>query len=456
MTYALGVDLGTTALAAATFANGQAHVVHLGGENRMVVPSVAFIDGADRAKWLVGMSAVGSAAMDPSRAIRYPKRDLGRETPFVVGGVSAMPEEILTRQLTTVVDTVVRQRGEDPAHLTVTHPAQWGDFKLGLLRHVAEDAGFPEAGLLAEPDAAAVYFAAQHLVPADSSMVVYDLGGGTLDVSLLRKTADRFELVGEPFGRPDIGGLDFDVALQDLVRDAAGAAWPELDRDDPALDRFELQVVQAKELLSVDLSVDIEIPGTDDRPPPVRINRDDYERAVQPLIDETMDLVEELLAVHQVASSSLYGVLLAGAASRTPLVAGAIQKRLGTVPLLAGDPKLCVCLGAAITAGAVTDTVATQEVRPIPASDVTIALDLEAQGLAGSSDVPAMDVAPVSRFRAQQAPDRTKFQTLELEEHDTSEELARAPEPDRKLAIALAALIVVVLVGAIVLAAVLG
>jgi molecular chaperone DnaK (HSP70) len=118
--YALGVDLGTTALAAATFSNGQGQVVHLGGEGRPSVPSVAPICAEDPDLWLVGTAAMESAAADPSRAARYPKRDLGREHPLLIGGVDVRPEQILALQLRTVVNTVIDARGDVPAHRKVT------------------------------------------------------------------------------------------------------------------------------------------------------------------------------------------------------------------------------------------------------------------------------------------------------------------------------------------------
>jgi molecular chaperone DnaK len=454
VSYALGVDLGTTASAAAVFAEGRVETVTLAGR-ATVVPTVVLVDGDDPAAWLVGEDALTAAADRPDQLARWFKRDLGRDDPLVIGGRAVRPEALLARVLASIIDRVMTVRGAPPSHVTLTHPAQWGRHRTALLRVVADAAGLVDAGLLPEPDAAAISFAGARFVPAGSTVVVYDLGGGTFDVSVLRKTADAFELVGEPLGVDRLGGIDIDERLGAFVLARAESGLP----DGPArpsarqLHALELAVTAAKERLSSDPATTVSV-ACGESARALRVTRDELERMAIDLVDETLDVVEQALDRARIDLRDVHGVLLVGGASRMPLVASRVQDRLGVLPLTDGHAKHCVCIGAAITAAAVAGHVVTRSAPPArttpPALDVpsrpavSLAIDVERQGLTGAADTPLLSVpmhpavTPLRRIVVRpQVP--VIEQDQELERIDHSERVRRTT----LVAVAVAAAILV-------------
>src|SRR5579859_360845 len=263
--YSLGVDIGSTYTAAAIWRDGSVQTVPLGNRAN-AVPSVLFLreDGV----LLVGEAAVRRAVVDPDRQARDFKRRMGDEVPIRLGDDTRMPAHELTGHLLRwVIDTVTEREGERPGHLVLTHPAEWGEYRRDLLVQAAATADFHDVGLLAEPVAAAAWYAVQSRVPEGALIGVYDLGGGTFDASVVRKTGTGFEVVGEPGGDDTIGGLTFDHALLRYVAASSGLDLDSLDDTDPAvaaaLGQFRDCVVDAKEALSTDVEtvVPVLFPG---------------------------------------------------------------------------------------------------------------------------------------------------------------------------------------------------
>src|SRR2546429_584504 len=187
-------------------------------------------------------------------------------------------------------------------------------------------------GLLAEPVAAAAWYAVQSRVAPGALIGVYDLGGGTFDASVVRKTDTGFEVVGEPGGDDTIGGLNFDHLLLRYVAAAAGLDLGTLDDTDPAvasaLAQFQGSVVDAKEALSTDVEavVPVLFPGLSGH---VTISRTHLESLVRPQIQATVGLFAQILARAGVEPGQLHAVLLIGGSSRIPLVAQLLRTDLG-------------------------------------------------------------------------------------------------------------------------------
>jgi actin-like ATPase involved in cell morphogenesis len=354
--YCLGVDLGTTFTAAAIVKEGRAEMAVLGSRTA-AVPTVVYI-GADEQDVLVGEAARRRLSSDPSRVVREFKRRLGDATPIFVGGAPRSAESLLATVLRSVVDQVSEQEGAPPERTVVTHPANWGAYRRELLSHVIRQSDVPEVSTISEPEAAAIYYASTERIEPGELVAVYDLGGGTFDAALLRRTTNGFELVGSPEGIEHLGGIDIDEAIFQHVRLALGTVIDELDVDDPAtvlaLRRLREECTEAKETLSFDsrATVPVLLPGVQAE---VVITRAELEPMIRPMLADTIAAVRRALGTAGVEPDALHAVLLVGGSSRIPLVAEMLTAALGRPVALDAHPKHAIALGAALTAAAGAD-----------------------------------------------------------------------------------------------------
>jgi molecular chaperone DnaK len=351
VTYGLGVDLGTTYTAAAVRLNGRAEVVQLGGR-RQEIPSLVFVraDG----EVLIGEAAERRGAAEPARLAREFKRRVGDPVPILVGGSPYSAHALMARMLEEVFRTVSRQQEGAPAAITVTHPANWGPYKRELLHQATRLAELDDVTLRSEPEAAAVHYAAGERVQPDEVVAVYDLGGGTFDAAVLRKTVDGFSLLGEPEGIEQLGGIDFDEAVFGHVMTTLGDAIGRLDPDDEdataALARLRRDCVEAKEALSYDTEVMIPIalPGLHTR---VRLNRSEFEAMIAPALAETVAATRRALRSAGVTPAQLRSIVLAGGSSRIPLVGQLLGAEFSRPLVLDPHPEHSIALGAALVTG---------------------------------------------------------------------------------------------------------
>jgi actin-like ATPase involved in cell morphogenesis len=355
--YGLGVDLGTTYTAAAVRINGHVEVAQL-GSRRAEIPSLVFVraDGTV----LIGEAAERRGATEPGRLAREFKRRVGDPVPILVGGAPYSAHALMARMLRDVLDTVTRQQEGAPAAITLTHPANWGPYKRELLDQAVRLAELDRVVLRSEPEAAAVQYAAGERVRSGEIVAVYDLGGGTFDAAVLRKTEGGFELLGEPEGIEQLGGIDFDEAVFAHVLDTLSEAVGRLDPDDgavtEALARLRRDCVEAKEALSADAEVliSVALPNLHTR---VRLNRSEFEAMIGPALAETVAAMRRALRSAGVAPAQLRSVLLAGGSSRIPLVRQLIAAEFGRPVVLDPHPEHSIALGAALVTRPVTPTV---------------------------------------------------------------------------------------------------
>ncbi|UZN02540.1 Hsp70 family protein [Cellulomonas sp. S1-8] len=348
--YTLGVDVGTSRTAAAVWRDGRATTVNL-GDRADTIPSAVLLrtDGA----LLVGDAAVRRGVLEPERLARGFKRRMGDPTGLLLGDDVLDPVELTGAVLRHVVDAVRAREGAEPDHVTLTHPATWGALRRDLLVEAAGHARLADVGLLAEPVAAAVHYAALDRLPVGAVVAVYDLGGGTFDATVVVRTADGYELRGEPGGDEHIGGEDVDEAVLRHVVAALGRAWTSLDTDDPAvlaaLAAVREQSVLAKEALSSDVEavVPVILPGVTRQ---VRITRGELETAIRIDVLRTVDTLARTVASAGVRPTDLHAVLLTGGSSRIPLVSELIAAEIGAPVVVDAHPKYAVCLGAALSA----------------------------------------------------------------------------------------------------------
>ncbi|MDN5931857.1 MAG: Hsp70 family protein, partial [Pseudonocardia sp.] len=321
--YQLGVDLGTTWSAAAVCrAGGRAPEPVPLGEHANAVASAVYA-GAD-GSFLLGEAAERRALSDPDRVVREFKRRIGDPTPVLVGREPVPAEALAARFIATLVRQVSQREGGPPSGIAVTHPAGWGPHKVSALRAALAGHGVGPVLLLSEPQAAAVGYAATERVEPGSVVAVYDLGGGTFDAAVVRKDPrGGFSLLGTPEGIERLGGVDFDEAVFNHVREALGPAWAELDGTDPAVleavARLRRECTAAKEGLSSDIVVHIPVmlPGLHTR---VRLGRAEFEDMIRPAVADTVDALRRALDSAGVAPAALAALLLVGGSSRMPLV----------------------------------------------------------------------------------------------------------------------------------------
>ena len=361
MGYQLGVDLGTTYTAAAVGRDARGEVATLGSSGP-VMPSVVLLRADDEV--LVGEVAVRRGIAEPTRVAREFKRRLGDTTPLVLGGAPYGAEALMAHLLREVVRIVSEREGEAPERVVLTHPANYGPYKLDMMREVARQAGLEleRVTFLTEPQAAAISYASRNRVEPGEVVAVYDFGGGTFDAALVRRSGEGFALIGRPEGMDRFGGIDIDAALVAHVDQVLGGAISALDPDDVAVQagvaRLRDECRAAKEALSgdTDASVAVSLPNVQTTVP---ISRADLESMIRPRLRDTVDAVKRAVASAGVDMAGVSRILLVGGSSRIPLVADAIQRETGRPVALDAHPKFAICLGAAVLG-----QVAASAVRP--------------------------------------------------------------------------------------------
>ena len=348
--YALGVDLGTTYTAAAIRRGERLEIVDLGTRNA-AIPSVVYLreDGTV----LTGEAAIRRGATDPARLSREFKRRMGDTTAILLGGAPYSVDALMAAMLRSVVATVTERQGAAPSAIAIAHPANWGQYKKDLLDQAVRRADLDHVRLVTEPQAAAVHYASSERLEAGATVAVYDLGGGTFDAAVLRKTVDGFELLGEPEGIERLGGIDFDEAVFRHAVGALGGVVDELDPTDPvaqaAVSRLRDECVAAKEALSSDTEVSIPVilPTVQTE---VRLTRAEFEAMIRPALGDTLIVLRRAMRSAGLDPADLHSVLLVGGSSRIPLISQMVGADLGRPVALDIHPKHSVALGAATLA----------------------------------------------------------------------------------------------------------
>jgi molecular chaperone DnaK len=355
MSYWLGVDVGSTFTAAAICRVEAGHralpeVVPLGTRST-AVSSVVYL-GRD-GEVIVGEAAERRAVTHPDRVVREFKRRIGDEVPMVIGGVPHSAPEITAKVIHWVVDRVAQREGGPAAGIVITHPASWGTYKTRIIAQALRGTDLPDITFRTEPEAAAASYALSERIESGSTIAVYDLGGGTFDAAVVRKTGPTtFSVLGHPQGLEQLGGVDFDDAVFNHVL-VAVPDLAELDPDDPATlaatAALRRECTAAKEALSVDTEVTIPVlaPGIRSQ---VRLVRAEFEDMIRDQVAETVEALRRALRSADVEPQGLDAVLLVGGSSRVPLVTQLVSAELGRPVAVDADPKAAIALGAALSA----------------------------------------------------------------------------------------------------------
>jgi actin-like ATPase involved in cell morphogenesis len=355
----LGIDFGTSnTVGMLRLADGRLRPLLFDGSP--LLPSAVYL-GTD-GRMLVGRDAERHARLDPSRFEPNPKRSVDDGHLFL-GDREMTVAQVFGLVLGHVATEARRQLGATPDEVRLTHPARWGDRRRGSLSEAARIAGLGNPRLIPEPVGAASYFTAVHgaQVPVGRSLAIYDLGGGTFDATVVRRTQTGFDVLAEE-GLQDVGGLDFDHAIVEHLgttyRASHGATWEKLinpvDSGDRRSRRMLYEDVRgAKEMLSRTTNADIHIPSLE---VDAHLTRDEFENLVRPHLDRTVQCLQRAIAAARVQPQDLTGIFLVGGSSRIPLAAHMIHTALGVAPTTLEQPETVVvegalCIGAARPSG---------------------------------------------------------------------------------------------------------
>ena len=401
MAYSLGIDLGTTYSAAATARGDRLEIFQL-GERAATIPSMVLLraDG----EVLTGEAAERRALAEPTRTGREFKRRLGDPTPIILGGTPYGAEALLAHLLRAIVERVTQQLGEPPASIALCHPAAYGAYKLDLLQQAVRQADIGPVTLLTEPEAAALDYARQERVPSGTVIAIYDFGGGTFDATILRKTDDGFEPLGQPEGLERLGGIDFDEALFRRAMEHVASQGVTVDANEPAtmaaIARLRDECRRAKEALSsdTDATIAIFLPGFQSE---MRLTRGEFEDMIRPRIHETIAALGRATRSAGLEYGDIDRVLLVGGSSRIPLVAEMVRDATGRPVAVDAHPKHTMALGAAYVAE--QNRVATEGAGAASAAGVVAAGAAAASAASAAADAGIATSSPVLPEEAEPA-----------------------------------------------------
>ncbi|MFP4582249.1 MAG: Hsp70 family protein [Desulfococcaceae bacterium] len=347
MSLIVGIDLGTTNSEIARIRDGRPEIIPVDGEPTM--PSCVGLDSEGRIQ--VGRVAKNQMAAAPENTILSIKRKMGENTTVPLGDQTLSPEEISALILGKLKAAAEEFAGEPVAEAVITVPAYFDDARRKATRNAGTLAGLEVRRIINEPTAAALAYETDQT--RNETILVYDLGGGTFDASLVSVENGVVE-VKASHGDTRLGGDDFDRLLMEhvearfrednevaLLEDPAAAnrLWAAVETAKRALSDEPFARIR-EEYISGDLHLDLEI------------SRAEYEAMIRPLLRKTLDSVHRCLTDAEILPGDVDKVILVGGASRTPLVAEMLKREIPAEPRHEIDPDLIVAMGAAIQAGA--------------------------------------------------------------------------------------------------------
>ncbi len=345
----VGIDLGTTNSEIALVRDSQPLVFEDNGDP--ILPS--FVGLSEDGRLLVGTAAKNQWVLAPERTIKSIKRKMGQDVKVKLGDQEYRPQEISAMILKALRDRASTQLGVPVNKAVITVPAYFNDAQRQATREAGELAGLEVVRILNEPTAASLtYDPSQREL---QRLLVYDLGGGTFDVSIVQAQEGVVEVLAS-HGDTQLGGDDFDDLLLNLVCDRFQQEHSvDLRTNLVSRSRVLRAVEAAKRHLSYHPFARIEEEFIAEKNGQalhldMELSREEYETLIQPLLDRTMDCVQRALDDANLIASAIDKVVLVGGATRTPLIGQMLEDRLGQPAHQEVNPDLCVAMGAAIQA----------------------------------------------------------------------------------------------------------
>jgi molecular chaperone DnaK len=348
----IGIDLGTTNSEVAIVEDGRARVIFVDGDP--ILPSVVGL--GDDGKLLVGKPARNQYVFAPERTVKSVKRKMGLDVKVALGDQQFRPQEISAIILRRLKEAAEKDLGKPVSKAVITVPAYFNDTQRQATREAGQLAGLEVVRILNEPTAAALTYNPD---PTGSEkFLVYDLGGGTFDVSIVSAEGGVFEVLSS-HGDTQLGGDDFDELLLNKIADEFNSLYGlDLRANPTGRARLLRAVENAKKHLSdfAFAKIEEEFVAEKDGVPlhlSQEIGRSEFEELIAPLISRTMECVQKALDDARLTAAEIKQVVLVGGSTRTPMIGRQLEERLGQPAHREVHPDLCVAMGAAIQAAIV-------------------------------------------------------------------------------------------------------
>ncbi len=345
----IGIDLGTTNSEVAIVENGQPRVIAIDGDP--ILPSVVGLSSDD--KLLVGKPARNQYVLAPERTVKSVKRQMGLDLKIPLGTQQFRPQEVSAMILRRLKEAAEKDLGQPVHKAVITVPAYFNDSQRQATREAGQLAGLEVVRILNEPTAAALTYRPNP--DTNEKFLVYDLGGGTFDVSIVQAEGGVFEVLSS-HGDTQLGGDDFDDLLLNHIADEFQELYQiDLRATLTTKARLLRAVENAKKTLSDHAFARIEeefIAEKDGVPLHLtkELERSTFEELIDPLLRRTMDCLQKALDDAKINASDLKQVVLVGGSTRSPVISRLLETRLGQPAHREVHPDLCVAMGAAIQA----------------------------------------------------------------------------------------------------------
>ena len=376
MSKVIGIDLGTTNSCVAVMEGGEPVVIANAEGSRTTPSVVAFSKTGER---MVGQTAKRQAITNPDRTIASIKREMGSDYHVTIDGKSHTPQEISAAILQKLKADAEGYLGQTVTEAVITVPAYFTDSQRQATKDAGKIAGLDVKRIVNEPTAAAMAYGLDK--ESDQKIMVYDLGGGTFDVSLLEIGDGVIEVLATA-GNNRLGGDDFDeCVMKYLVAEFKKAEGIDLSGDKVAMQRLKEAAEKAKIELSGVTSSNVNLPyitadATGPKHLDVNLTRAKFNELTAHLVEATMGPVRQAMSDAGISGSDIAKVLLVGGSSRIPAVQEAVKKITGKDGFKGINPDECVAVGAAIQAGVLTG-----DVKGLLLLDVTpLSLGIETMG----------------------------------------------------------------------------